>query len=1326
MKTQYLRFSIVVALLLCLSGVASVVTAQTPVGQGLTVISAERQKLVVELTVDEFEIETIVHDGETYHRLLIPDAVQTSDPGQPQLPTLGSWVGVSSPDGVSVKLMEAESEILAGQYNLYPAPDWQVVGSGIDQTVKELFTLDRQAYQQDSFSPRQLVEAGDTGYIRDQAVAQLQLYPAQYNPVSGELKLYRRLVVEVSWDGAGRSASQQDASPVFDEILQNTLLNYDSLDRPAASRQSRDGRVNLGARQTTTNTLKIMVNDDGLYRVNLADLTTAGMTNVDPASLKLTNRGQNIPIQLNQDHFLFYGTAITDIYTTENLYWLTTGATNPARMTERSGTPAGATVPTQFPATIHAEEDTFDKDTYDGYWQNMPDGAGQDHWFWGQRLTPGTSRDFSIIVNNPSATVGNKATIRVRLKGRSVDAKRSRISLNGTQIDDQTWDGMAVFDHVIEVDQSLLRQGNNTITVEAAGTMSTNIFYVNWFEIDYLQTYQAVNDALYFAAPTAGTFQFEVTGFTTDTVQIFDVTNPNNLVRISNATVAADGSSFKLAFQDTAQATTKYLALTSPTSVTAAHLKLDEASNWRTTTPQADYIIITHRDFYTSSMELATYRSQQSNLDVAVVKVEDVYDEFNFGIFNPQAIQDFLKYAYNNWNSNKPAKPAYVLLVGDANIDYLNNFEAPPINYVPTQIVETDLLGQTPSDNWFVELVGDDVLPDMVIGRLAPRTETHNNTMINKIKSYEGPNKPDDSWNKNVLLIADDGVSGEEFDDSFEIISNQLAQSVPYYFNTTKVYVNDYTSNDNPTTDIINAFNQGSLLVNYTGHGDLDLWGKWDRTGDESDATFNVSDVGSLTNDDKLSIVTVANCLSGYFVIDDAVDRNPNDVNEAMAEALLESEGKGAVAVWAPTGLGYPAGHRELIGEFYDQIFQDDHYVLGGTTTQTKIEVYGRNNAWRDLVETFVFFGDPAMAIGVPTNYPYLESSTPANGATNVPIDDDVKLVFNKPVATNTITLNDGGAGLNWAASWNSSSTIVTYTHQMPFTYGQTISLSVTGQDLLGNQLQAKPDVPLNWSFTAETYLGVQTVAITGPTEGATGANYEFTAIVSPISATTPISYSWQATDVTEPFTSSDSVELNWEQPGIKVITVTAMNDNGSATASRQITLSSEALLQVTTGVSLTHVKNDRTVFELVGPEDAVVETVRLSFFPLMQPTKTVPNDYQFAGHAFQLNGVYIAGNVPVEPDFLELPLNITIRYSDADVVGLDENKLRLYFWNETTNTWVDAVDGCPLSVNQTVDSEANELTLGICHLSEFALLEGEVTITRQSAYLPIIIRQDN
>ncbi len=127
----------------------------------------------------------------------------------------------------------------------------------------------------------------------------------------------------------------------------------------------------------------------------------------------------------------------------------------------------------------------------------------------------------------------------------------------------------------------------------------------------------------------------------------------------------------------------------------------------------ADYILITREAFLPSADPLIRFREEQG-LRAVGVSVEDIFDEFGHGLFDPRAIKDFLSHAYHEWK--KPA-PTYILLIGDASTDYRDHWNHGKPNHLPVHLSTTDL-GQTPDDNWYVCVEGDDPLPEMFVGRL--------------------------------------------------------------------------------------------------------------------------------------------------------------------------------------------------------------------------------------------------------------------------------------------------------------------------------------------------------------------------------------------------------------------------------------------------------------------------------------------------------------------------------------------------------------------------------------------------------------------------------
>jgi hypothetical protein len=81
--------------------------------------------------------------------------------------------------------------------------------------------------------------------------------------------------------------------------------------------------------------------------------------------------------------------------------------------------------------------------------------------------------------------------------------------------------------------------------------------------------------------------------------------------------------------------------------------------------------------------------------------------------------------------------------------------------------------------------------------------------------------------------------------------------------------------------------------------------------------------------------------------------------NDSLAEAFLKADNKGAIAVFAPTGLGYTFEHQRLADELFKRLFQNQETELGPLTTAAKISA----RITGDSVETFTLFGDPSLRL---------------------------------------------------------------------------------------------------------------------------------------------------------------------------------------------------------------------------------------------------------------------------------------------------------------------------------------------------------------------------
>ncbi|MBV7332639.1 hypothetical protein KFU94_31305 [Chloroflexi bacterium TSY] len=93
-----------------------------------------------------------------------------------------------------------------------------------------------------------------------------------------------------------------------------------------------------------------------------------------------------------------------------------------------------------------------------------------------------------------------------------------------------------------------------------------------------------------------------------------------------------------------------------------------------------------------------------------------------------------------------------------------------------------------------------------------------------------------------------------------------------------------------------------------------------------------------------------------------------------------------------------------------------------------------------------------------------------------------------------------------------------------------------------------------------------------------------------------------------------------------------------------------------------------------------------------------------------------------IDDDFkFDEPIQITIRYADEDIAQIDEELLMLYFRDVRQNAWRPVTETCDDDEDHLVlrDKEKNQLTVAVCHLTQFGLF-GQ---SNRILFLPLIQR---
>lgn len=348
-------------------------------------------------------------------------------------------------------------------------------------------------------------------------------------------------------------------------------------------------------------------------------------------------------------------------------------------------------------------------------------------------------------------------------------------------------------------------------------------------------------------------------------------------------------------------------------------------------------IFIAHPNYIQEAQTWAAYRSSQGVV-TKVVDVTEIYDEFNYGVLSSHAVEAFLDYAKNNWQT----PPSYVMLIGEAHYDSRNYSGIGYWNMVPSRLVDT-LYTETGSDEALSDF-NNDGLAEIPIGRASSRNAAGITALFNKTVAWEA-SLTANAMNRGALFAYDlpDGYD-------FEAMSNRVMSNLPVAM--PKITV----SRSSPTaqSDIINAVNEtdggsaqnpgpnaGQFVLNYTGHGTA---ASWQNTG-----FFSSLQAPNLTNASYPSLMIALTCLNGYFM---------GNI-DTFAEAMTKAENGGAVAVWASTGLTTPDVQEIMGNRFYTKLSEGSITRMGDLIADAKAQV----PAGADVRLSWALLGDPMLKV---------------------------------------------------------------------------------------------------------------------------------------------------------------------------------------------------------------------------------------------------------------------------------------------------------------------------------------------------------------------------
>jgi autotransporter-associated beta strand protein len=684
----------------------------------------------------------------------------------------------------------------------------------------------------------------------------------------------------------------------------------------------------LGAQQAIAagKAVKLQVRQTGWYRVTQPELVAAGF---DPASdarlLQLYVDGEEVPLRLSaegarlnaNDTLEFYGVALDTQTTDTRTYWLIDGISAGKRISaKRSKVKPGDQNWTDSPG-LRSFAFTAERREKLIYSPRLLNGDGE-NIFGALIFTDPTEQ--TLPVKNFDREAATPVQLEVALQGLTAQGHDVHIMLNGADLGSMTFGASAHAIATFAVSRALLHEGDNTVSLASANGDS-DISFVDYVRLTYAHQYMADNNALRFIVPGGGVVR--VDGFSTANIRVVDITDPNSPLELATAGSPA-GAGYSIKIQALGNDTRTLIAFADDLPAHPASITANTPSTWNASTNGADLVIITHKDFRQAIEPLATLRRNQG-FSVAVVDVEDVYDEFSYGAHTPAAIKAFLMNAAGTW----ARKPGYLLLVGDSSWDPRNFMDQGANDFVPTKLIDTNYM-ETASDDWLVDFTGQGI-PAMALGRLPGRTAAEVSLMVSKIMAYEQERELNVPL-RGAVMVADSG---------FEKQSAQTSALLPAGVSKQSIDRATIGNDDLMRGQLLEALNQGPMLVNFYGHGSVGVW---------TAAGVLDSDLAdTLTNNNRSSIYLMMTCLNGY-AHDAYID--------SLSESLLKAPNGGAVAVWASSGFTRPEPQFAMDSQFYRLLFGGQPMRLGEAARQAKLATSDL-----DVRRTWMLLGDPTMRL---------------------------------------------------------------------------------------------------------------------------------------------------------------------------------------------------------------------------------------------------------------------------------------------------------------------------------------------------------------------------
>ncbi|MEM9921325.1 MAG: C25 family cysteine peptidase, partial [Bacteroidota bacterium] len=720
---------------------------------------------------------------------------------------------------------------------------------------------------------------------------------------------------------------------------------------------------------------KVKVSEDGIYRINQSALSAAGLpvANLRGDQFRLYVMGQEVPIFTStegvlggNDYIEFFGRknrAELDrelfenpdadllnpeysLYTDFSSYYLTwTDSGSGIRFQEvDNDLTALPTAETHFnykQVEVYATNISNDRSAHVKRTING-DGGAYSYFDIAEGFATNFSTSHTMTIEPAFVyEANNNTTLGVRFASDNL-LHQQTISLNGTQIFDESYVNFTVQDHDFDIATADIVSGVNLefkgidSDVDRLAIANIRLTYPRQFN------FGGASSFLFDIERSGSRKYLEIENFegSGGDVVLYDLTNN---IRI-NTRVEDDLVKVVLP----PSTVDRRLVLVNRGAGTTT-LQLEAVQFIDYSAESFDYVIITHNKLFDDGQgnnyirDYADYRRsiQGGGFEVQVVDIAQLYDQFSYGVeTHPLSIRNFGHYIDKVIDN-----PRYVFLIGKGR-EYVGvrreadkNSEADLPLLIPT-------FGAPGSDAYLMS-DGRDPVPRIPIGRLAANDGREVDIYLRKVKAFEANvNLPqtieDRAWMKRLIHLGGGGPREqatirrnlEGMEDIIE--TNLFGGDVTGFYKSSSDPVQISTSEQ-----IFDLINSGVSIITFFGHSGANTF------------DFNIDNPDNYKNKNKYPLMLSLGCHIG----------NIHTHFQGVSERFTFDEDAGAIGFGASSSLGFVFSLNRFTQDYYSLLGGE---MYGSSIGDIQKETVARlaptaGNGMRELLQQFSFHADPAL-----------------------------------------------------------------------------------------------------------------------------------------------------------------------------------------------------------------------------------------------------------------------------------------------------------------------------------------------------------------------------